>query len=98
MSRSTLPGRLSTSRELQKRVKGTLEITSSFSGELKREIALRIYRTICGAVASGLLMQFTGVRGHSGTIVTVLVVMIGAALLTLVAGFVNGRRLYARQL
>jgi uncharacterized membrane protein YeaQ/YmgE (transglycosylase-associated protein family) len=53
---------------------------------------------ICGAVASGLLMQFTGVRGHSGTIVTVLVVMIGAALLTLVAGLVNGRRLYARQL
>jgi uncharacterized membrane protein YeaQ/YmgE (transglycosylase-associated protein family) len=53
---------------------------------------------ICGAVASGLLMQFIGVRGHSGTIVSVLVVMIGAALLTLVAGFVNGRRLYARQL
>ena len=53
---------------------------------------------ICGAVASGLLMQSTGVSGHPGTIVTVLVAIIGAALVTLVAGFVNGRRLYARQL
>ena len=53
---------------------------------------------ICGAVASGLVMQSAGVRGHRGTILTVLVAMIGAALLTLVAGFVNGRRLYARQL
>jgi uncharacterized membrane protein YeaQ/YmgE (transglycosylase-associated protein family) len=53
---------------------------------------------ICGAVAGGLLMQSSRVRGHSGTIVTVLVAMIGAALVTLVAGFVNGRRLYARQL
>lgn len=53
---------------------------------------------VCGAVASGFLMQSAGVSGHRGTILTVLVVMIGAALLTLVAGFVNGRRLYARQL
>jgi uncharacterized membrane protein YeaQ/YmgE (transglycosylase-associated protein family) len=53
---------------------------------------------VCGAVASGLLVQSTGVSGHRGTILSVLVAMIGAALLTLVAGFVNGRRLYARQL
>jgi uncharacterized membrane protein YeaQ/YmgE (transglycosylase-associated protein family) len=57
-----------------------------------------IFMGICGAVASGLLMQSAGVSGHSGTFVTVLVAIIGAALVTLVAGFVNGRRLYARQL
>lgn len=53
---------------------------------------------VCGAVAGGLVMQTAGVSGHRGNIVTVLVVIIGAALVTLVAGFVNGRRLYARQL
>ena len=53
---------------------------------------------IFGAVAGGFLMQSFGVTGHKGTIITVLVAIIGAALVTLVAGFVNGRRLYARQL
>ena len=53
---------------------------------------------VCGAVAGGLVMQTAGVSGHRGTIATVLVVIIAAALVTLVAGFVNGRRLYARQL
>ena len=53
---------------------------------------------ICGAVATGLLMHSAGVSGRSGTIATVLAAVIGAALVTLVAGFVNGRRLYARQL
>lgn len=53
---------------------------------------------ICGAVAGGLLMQSAGIAGRNGTIATVLVAIVGAALVTLVAGFVNGRRLYARQL
>jgi uncharacterized membrane protein YeaQ/YmgE (transglycosylase-associated protein family) len=38
---------------------------------------------ISGAVAGGLLMQSAGVAGYSGTILTTLVAMTGAALLTL---------------
>lgn len=52
---------------------------------------------IGGAVAGGLLMQ-SGLGGYQGTIITTLVALIGAVLLTVLAGFVNGRRIYARQL
>jgi uncharacterized membrane protein YeaQ/YmgE (transglycosylase-associated protein family) len=53
---------------------------------------------ICGAVTGGLLVQPMGLGGHRGIIPTTVVAMIGAVLLTLVAGLLNGRRLYARQL
>ena len=53
---------------------------------------------ICGAMAGGMLMRSAGFGGYGGTIITTLVAMLGAVLLTLVAGFVNGRRIYARQL
>jgi len=53
---------------------------------------------IGGAVAGGLLMQSAGFSGYRGIVLTTFVAMIGALLLTLVAGFVNGRRMYARQL
>jgi uncharacterized membrane protein YeaQ/YmgE (transglycosylase-associated protein family) len=53
---------------------------------------------IGGAVAGGLLMQSAGLGGYQGTIVTTLVALIGAVLLTLLASFINGRRIYARQL
>lgn len=53
---------------------------------------------IGGAVAGGLLMRSAGLGGYGGIIATTLVAMIGAALLTLLAGLVNGRRMYARQL
>jgi uncharacterized membrane protein YeaQ/YmgE (transglycosylase-associated protein family) len=53
---------------------------------------------IGGAVTGGLLMQSAGFGGYGGTIITTLVAMIGAVLVTLLAGFVNGRRMYARQL
>ena len=53
---------------------------------------------MCGAVAGGLLIEFAGFNGYRGTIATTLVAMIGAVLVTLLAGFVNGRRMYARQL
>jgi uncharacterized membrane protein YeaQ/YmgE (transglycosylase-associated protein family) len=53
---------------------------------------------IGGAVAGGFLMRAAGFSGYWGTIYTILVAIIGAVLLTLLAGFVNGRRLYARQL
>ncbi len=53
---------------------------------------------IGGAVAGGFLMRSAGLSGYRGTIYTTLVAIIGAALLTLLLGFVNGRRIYARQL
>jgi uncharacterized membrane protein YeaQ/YmgE (transglycosylase-associated protein family) len=53
---------------------------------------------VCGAVAGGLLIQPASLGGYRGTILTTLVAMIGAALLTVLAGLVDGRRLYARQL
>ena len=53
---------------------------------------------IAGAVAGGYLMHSAGFSGYRGTIYTTLVAIIGAVLLTLLVGFVNGRRLYPRQL
>ena len=51
---------------------------------------------IGGAVAGGFLMRAAGLRGFGGTVVTSMVAAIGAALLTVVVGFANGRRIYAR--
>ena len=53
---------------------------------------------VCGAVIGGLLTQSTGLGGYRGTIFTTFVAVICAAILTLLAGFINGRRMYARQL
>ncbi len=53
---------------------------------------------ICGAVVGGMLMRSAGFGGYGGTIITTLVAMLGAVLLTLVAGLVKGRRMSARQL
>jgi len=51
-----------------------------------------------GAVVGGLLTRSAGFGGYGGTIITTLVAMISAALVTMVAAYVNGRRVYARQL
>jgi uncharacterized membrane protein YeaQ/YmgE (transglycosylase-associated protein family) len=53
---------------------------------------------IVGAVATGLMVRSAGLGGFKGSIPTTLVAMIGAVLLTLLAGWVNGRRFFARQL
>ena len=53
---------------------------------------------IGGAVVGGLLMRSVGIGGRVETFMTTLVAIVGAVLLTLVAGFVNGKRMYARQL
>jgi uncharacterized membrane protein YeaQ/YmgE (transglycosylase-associated protein family) len=53
---------------------------------------------IAGAVTGGLLMQSAGLGAYGRTIMTTLTAMIGAVVLTLLAGFVNGRRMSARQL
>lgn len=52
---------------------------------------------IWGAVAGGLLTKSAGFNGYRGNIAATLVAMIGAALLTLLAGFMNGRRVYVRR-
>jgi uncharacterized membrane protein YeaQ/YmgE (transglycosylase-associated protein family) len=52
---------------------------------------------IAGALAGGFLMRSAGISGYGGVVLTTLVAMIGAVLLTLLAGFANGRRTYARQ-
>jgi uncharacterized membrane protein YeaQ/YmgE (transglycosylase-associated protein family) len=51
-----------------------------------------------GAVAGGFLMRSAGFGGYGGTIVSTIVAMIGAVLLTVLTAYVNGRRIYARQL
>ena len=51
-----------------------------------------------GAVVGGFAMSAAGLAGYGGTIITALVAMVGAALLTVLAAFVNGRKIYARQL
>jgi len=51
-----------------------------------------------GAVGGGFVMRSTNlVGGYGGTIVTTLVAIIGAALLTLLTAYINGRRIYAHQ-
>lgn len=53
---------------------------------------------IGGAVVGGLLTRSARFGGYGGTIIATLVAMISAALVTTVAAYVNGRRVYARQL
>jgi uncharacterized membrane protein YeaQ/YmgE (transglycosylase-associated protein family) len=53
---------------------------------------------IGGALVGGLLTRSVGFSGYGGTIITTLVAMISAALVTVLAAYVNGRRFYARQL
>jgi uncharacterized membrane protein YeaQ/YmgE (transglycosylase-associated protein family) len=50
-----------------------------------------------GAVAGGFLMRSVGFDSYGGTIVTTMVAMICAVLLTVLAARVNGRRVYARE-
>jgi uncharacterized membrane protein YeaQ/YmgE (transglycosylase-associated protein family) len=51
-----------------------------------------------GAVVGGLLMHSAGIGGYGGMILTTLVAMLCAVLLTVLTAYVNGRRIYARQL
>jgi uncharacterized membrane protein YeaQ/YmgE (transglycosylase-associated protein family) len=51
-----------------------------------------------GAVVGGLLMRYAGFGGYGGTVITALVAMVSAVILTMLAAYVNGRRVYARQL
>lgn len=51
---------------------------------------------IVGGVVGGFAMNSTGISGYGGTIITTLVAMVGAVVLTMLAAYVNGRRIYAR--
>jgi len=53
---------------------------------------------IGGGIVGGFLTRIAGFDGYGGMIVTSLVAMVGAALLTVLAAYANGRRAYARQL
>ncbi len=53
---------------------------------------------IGGAVVGGFAMSAAGLGGFGGTILTTLVAMVGALILTVIAAYVNGRRIFARQL
>jgi uncharacterized membrane protein YeaQ/YmgE (transglycosylase-associated protein family) len=53
---------------------------------------------IGGAVVGGFTMSLLGADSHGGTIITTLVAMVGAVLLTALAAYLNGRRIFARQL
>jgi uncharacterized membrane protein YeaQ/YmgE (transglycosylase-associated protein family) len=60
--------------------------------------AMDIAMGIAGAVAGGLFMRAADLDGYVGVILTTFVAMIGAVLMTLLMGLVNGRRMFARQL
>jgi hypothetical protein len=52
-----------------------------------------ILMDVGGAVAGGLLICTARIGGYTGAMVAV----IGAALMTVLTAYVNGRRIYARQ-
>jgi uncharacterized membrane protein YeaQ/YmgE (transglycosylase-associated protein family) len=53
---------------------------------------------IGGSVVGGFLARVVGFDGYAGTIITSLVAMVGAVLLTAVAAYINGRKIYAHPL
>jgi uncharacterized membrane protein YeaQ/YmgE (transglycosylase-associated protein family) len=54
---------------------------------------------VSGAVVGGLVTHSVGLGGgYGGMMITTLISMVGAVLLTAAAAYVNGRRIFARQL
>jgi hypothetical protein len=54
---------------------------------------------VSGAVAGGLVMLSVGLGGgYGGIIITTLISVVRAVLLTAATAYVNGRRIFARQL
>ena len=47
-----------------------------------------------GAVVGGFAMSSVGLGGYRGTVIA----MVGAVLVTVLAAYINGRRIFARQL
>ena len=53
---------------------------------------------IGGGIVGGFAMSTAGLGGLGGAIITSLVAMVGAVLLTALAAYINGRRIYVHQL
>ena len=53
---------------------------------------------IAGGIVGGFAMSSVGLGGYGGAIITSLVAMVGVVLLTALAAYINGRRIYTRQL
>jgi uncharacterized membrane protein YeaQ/YmgE (transglycosylase-associated protein family) len=53
---------------------------------------------IGGGIVGGFAMSSVGLGGYGGAIITSLVAMVGVVLLTARAVYINGRRIYTRQL
>jgi len=53
---------------------------------------------IGGGIVGGFAMSSVGLGGSGGRILTTIVAMVGAVLFTVLAAYVNGRRIFARQL
>lgn len=70
---------------------GTGRILVGHSYGLFMDVAMGI----AGALAGGYLMRSAGFRSLGGTIATTIVAVIGAAVLTILAGLMNGRKIYA---
>jgi uncharacterized membrane protein YeaQ/YmgE (transglycosylase-associated protein family) len=51
-----------------------------------------------GAVSGGFLISLAELRGYSGFALTTIGAIVCAIMATLLVGYLNGRRLYARQL
>ena len=51
-----------------------------------------------GGVAGGLVMRSLNLSGFGGFVLKSLSVIVSAAILTFLAAYANGRRMYARQL
>jgi uncharacterized membrane protein YeaQ/YmgE (transglycosylase-associated protein family) len=50
---------------------------------------------ITGAVSGGYFMRSAGFQGPAGIIATTVIAVLAAAVLTILAGLVNGRRIFA---
>ena len=62
-------------------------------------VRLWTFMGVSGAVVGGLVMHSVGLgRGYGGMVITTLISMVGAVLLTAATACVNGRRIFARQL
>ena len=53
---------------------------------------------IGGGIVGGFAMSSAGLGGYGETIMITLVGMVGAVLLTVLAAYINGSRIFARQL
>jgi uncharacterized membrane protein YeaQ/YmgE (transglycosylase-associated protein family) len=60
--------------------------------------SLDISMGIAGALIGGVLMRTIGFSGIGGSVLATLVAVICAALLTMITGLSNGRRIYLRAL